>query len=117
MSKLLDEALERYQQFKESTPPIAPPRDKYTYEEACFTMWHDGCNNTYSNIIYLIKKYEQPELTEEQEKYYQKLHDNYRINCGCQKDLAVLRAIADSDLRDNRVSIPALRKFLNEVAE
>ena len=73
MSKLLDEALKKYEQWKECELPYAPPRNKYSYEEACQSMYYDGCNNTYGQMIHLIKKYEQPELTEEQEDLFHKI--------------------------------------------
>lgn len=34
MSKLLDEAIEKYESWLKIKPPIAPPKDRYTYEEA-----------------------------------------------------------------------------------
>lgn len=60
MSELLEEAKQEYKRWKTIKPPEAPPKEIYTYEEACLTMWHDACVNVYENMIYLIKKHEYP---------------------------------------------------------
>lgn len=73
LNRLLNEALEKYQQWKDCRPPIAPPRDKYNYEEACTVMWHDGAVNAYEQMIGLIRKYERTELTEKEQQSYKVL--------------------------------------------
>lgn len=144
MSELLDEAKKNYEQWKECKPPIAPPREKYSYEEACQSMWHDGCNNTYQTIIGLIEKHEKPKgllevcppewmnkyliLNEKQQEIYVNIKIAYEENYHkeVEEDGDIVGVINDNALTDTLKEIAdfpciekdllqALRKFLSEV--